>query len=766
MTKATLTPLSFAILGSISTIVNANTQEEKNDPHKLSTIVVSAAGYEQKIQDAPATMSVVTKEDLSKKPYLTLLDAVRDVEGIDIGETNDKTGQGSISMRGMGSDYTLILVDGKRQNNHGDIYPNSFGGNQFNHIPPLDSIERIEIIRGPASTLYGSDALGGVINIITKKVTDTWSGSATIAHSFEENKDFGDDQTIDFNLMGPLIAKKLGLTLRGSQYKRDPSNPTYDPVIGQDGQLVERELGFGGGGRTVKNTNYSYGGRLSWNISDNQALWFDIDTSEQKYDNNEGQLGTIDSLSSIWRTTKVDGKTVAAPRVGYTGDQKFTRDTWSINHEGDWDFGKSFVSLQHISTENHGRTLPFSVDERQELLEIIQGTGTSSNLSEKERKKLAEDKFLPRQKRTLESKQYTLDAKLDIPFEAYGEHMAVIGTQIIRGTLNDGVFGLENGAAGATQKHNMWSIFAEDTWNITNPFALTTGLRYDKHEVFGDHFSPRLYGVYNLNDELTIKGGVSTGFKTPKTTQLYDGIVGFGGQGTSPQFGNPELKPEKSVSTELALYWNSLEGHSFNATIFHNKFNDKIASQGCGPDTNISCANAGDYSQLGYSSSSKNINIDKVIIQGLEVGSKIQILDPLALKMNYTYTDSEQKSGDNKGLPLGDTAKHITNATLEWQPTDIFSTFLTAEYRGKRLDVSESTIDDKTYFKGYTVLNLGGSYKVNDNLRVNARINNLLNKDFTSYTYSFNDDGDIVYRDDYNNKYKNRSYWLSLNLSF
>ncbi|WP_278361047.1 TonB-dependent receptor plug domain-containing protein, partial [Idiomarina abyssalis] len=49
--------------------------------------------------------------------------------------------------------------DGIRQNNHGDIYPNNFGGNAFNHIPPLETIDRIEVIRGPASTLYGADAL-------------------------------------------------------------------------------------------------------------------------------------------------------------------------------------------------------------------------------------------------------------------------------------------------------------------------------------------------------------------------------------------------------------------------------------------------------------------------------------------------------------------------------------------------------------------------------------------------------------------------------
>src|SRR5690606_3511784 len=130
---------------------------------------------------------------------------VRDLEGVDIGETRDKTGQGTISIRGMGADYTLVMIDGRRQNNHGDVYPNNFGGNQFNHIPPLDAIERIEVIRGPASTLHGADAMGGVINIITRRNPAAWHGSTTFSRSFEENDAYGEDTTLDLFASGPLV---------------------------------------------------------------------------------------------------------------------------------------------------------------------------------------------------------------------------------------------------------------------------------------------------------------------------------------------------------------------------------------------------------------------------------------------------------------------------------------------------------------------------------------------------------------------------------
>ncbi|MET0328909.1 MAG: TonB-dependent receptor [Luteimonas sp.] len=767
-------PLAIALLGLLSAPALADTAPATS-PTDFDTIVVTAAGFEQKLTEAPASISIVTREELEKRPYTTLIDAVRDLEGVDVGETSDKTGQRTISLRGMGSEYTLILIDGRRQNNHGDIYPNSFGGNQFNHIPPLDMVERIEVIRGPASTLYGADALGGVINIITRKVSNRWTGSATIGHSIQENSDFGSDSTFDFAVSGPLVPDVLGLGVRGSWYERDASTPEYETITAPDGSTFERSLGFGGGGKTVDNTNKSAGVTLSWNATEQQSVIFDYDTSKQVYDNtpfinNLGTesypLGTVDGLASIWR---------AAPQVGYVADQEFTRDQWSVTHHGQWAFGNSFVSLAHIDTGNHGRTLPFTVEERLLHQQIFRGTGPYAGLSVAERQAIAVDTFLPRPKRTMESSQYTLDAKLD--FAVGDQHHFIVGGQIIDGELEDGVFGMEGGGdgGGTVQDHKMWAVFAEDNWSPIEALTITLGVRHDDHNIFGSHVSPRAYAVYNLSPAWTLKGGVSTGYKTPKTTDLYDGIIGFGSQGTLPFVGNPDLQPETSVNSEVALYWTSADDlHNFNVTIFRNDFDDKIARG----ETNLSCeqtggqrpcANLGDYALLGYTSYAQNINIDEVRVQGAELAGRWGMSDSLSLRANYTYTDSEQLSGAQAGLPLTNTAKHMANTSLNWQATDAFSLQLIAEARSKRYrDVVDGVRRD---YEDYTVLHLGAQYVFSEHVRLNARINNLLDEDFTSFQTIFTQNPSTgaftpTYLDDYNNKDKSRNLWLSLNVSF
>ncbi|MCE7796587.1 TonB-dependent receptor [Sphingobium sufflavum] len=748
-----------------------------------SDIVVTAAGYEQKITDAPASISVITAEVLKQRPYTTLIDAVRDLEGVDVGETSDKTGQRTISLRGMGSDYTLILIDGKRQNNHGDIYPNSFGGNQFNHIPPLDTIDRMEVIRGPASTLYGADALGGVINIITKKVSQRWSGSATIGQTIQDDSQFGTDTTLDVALRGPIIPGVVGVALRGSLYKRRASNPEFAPATDPDGGIHLRELGFGGGGKTVDNTNKSIGGTLTWTPTPNQSLMLDFDYSRQVYDNRSTTdangaisypLGTLDGIDSIWRATGG----VVQPRVGYTEEQVFDRLNWAVTHQGDWGFGTSFVSLAYVDTKNKGRTMPFSVAERLLLQQMWNGTGAYAGLTAAQRRAIAAETFLPRPARALDSKQYTLDARFTIPVEGFaGEHRFVLGGQWIRGELNDGVFGLEasQGGVDAVQDQKQWSLFAEDNWTPFGPLTITAGIRYDRHALFGGRFSPRLYAVFTASPTLTIKGGISTGFKTPKTTDLYDGIRGFGGQGTSPMIGNPFLKPETSVNSELAVYWNPTPQSGINVTVFQNDFRDKVASQTVAPCAVTGfvrpCANLGPYYDvLGLGGTiSQPVNIDKARIRGLEAAGRLQIIGGLGLRANYTLTDSKQLSGTEQGRPLTQTAKHMANATIDWKVTERLSAQLMGETRSRRYRGVDTLTREFLYFRGYSILNLGAQYRVTDFLTIGGRVNNLLNRDFTSYDTSFarvNGAWVASFQDHYNNKDRARNYWINVNARF
>ena len=768
--------------------------DEKIPEKNMERMVVTATGFEQKVTEAPASISIITNEDIKSHAFTSVLDAVQYLEGIDVGTTRDKTGQGSVSMRGLTGEYTLLLINGKRQNNHGDIYPNNFGGNAFNHVPPVDAIERVEVIRGPASTLYGADALGGVINIITKKHTADWGGAVSFSRSLQQDDSFGDDITTDISVSGPLIENVLSFGFRGSVYEQQASSPTFEAATDPNGVVHARSLGFGRGGRTVDNTNEQYGFTINYSPFEDHHLSFDYDNSSQVYDNSPSYdlesgsitypLGTKDNIESIWASRR--GK--VNPRAGYAANQKFDRQWWSLSYDGGLEWATVKASVSYVDTQNNGRTLPLSVAERLQLQEMYDGTGEYANMDEQARKDLAEETFLPRPKRPLESSQYTYDLRFDIPMSgALGDHNFVVGGQLIDGELKDGVFGLESNEAGKVQEQNMYSIFAEDNWMMTDNFTLTAGARFDDHDVFGSQVSPRLYGVYNVNDTWTVKGGISTGYKTPQTTDLYDGITGFGGQGTSPFAGNPELEPETSVNSEVAVYWNSLSGeHNINITYYSTQFEDKIARGdtilSCEKTNNVRpCVNLGQYDQLGYSSYSQKINIDEVDLQGIEIAGQYTFTGTVSLNGNYTWTDSEQQSGPQEGQPLTNTAEHMANLTLNWEVNDFMGVYLQGIYRSDRYRGWDNVHDKALYYKNYNLFNLGAQFYVNEHVQINARVNNLLDEDFTSYSTTYTDlngDGEFEYltgrgvisevsfTDDYNVKDKGRNFWIGVTAYF
>lgn len=740
--------MKLKIASSVAALLLAQSSILADDTTKLEEITVtSAAGYEQKLIDAPASISVITKEDLAKKPYANLLDAVKDIEGVDIGESTDKSGQGTVSMRGMGADYTLVLIDGKKQNNNGDIYPNDFGGLQFANIPPLAMIERIEVVRGPMSTLYGADAMGGVINIITKKISQEWTGSISHSRTFQTDSSWGNKDTTDISLMGPLIDNKLGLSLRGSYYDNEESNPEWAKATYNGIDVSKNNNSFGGNGKTMDNQNWTFGTGLTFTPNDNHTIKADYDVSKQKYDNTAGSVGTVDSYQTIYTNQ----------RVGYAPIQRMEREQYSLNWEAAWDLGKSTVGVHHIDSANLGRSLPLTATERGYFRPASSNYKGWTSLADA----MTDPDFIalmPRPVRTLESSNTTYSAKYEVPLN---EHFLVVGTEYLQAELKDGVYPV------GKKEYDQWSVFAEDNWSITDPLSLTTGIRYDKHEDFGSHVSPRAYLIYTLADNWTLKGGVATGYKTPKTTDLQEGITGFGAQGTSPWVGNPDLKPEESLSKEIAAYYEHPDKHNFNVTLFQNNFKDKIDSVTVS-DNQL----PQEWQDLGLSSLSQKQNVGKAEILGLEVAGKYFILDNLSIKANWTYMDSEIESDTaaTNGKPLRSSPKHMYNTTLDWQSTAKLNTYL--QYSGEvdrfkqRYETAvNSGVYKDLYYKDYSIWNLGTSYKVDKNLTLNGRVNNLFDKDFMEYN-AVDRVGTTTYYDDYSNIGAGRNFWLSANYTF
>jgi len=274
----------------------ANTQEE--------TMVVSASATEQNLKDAPASISVITQQDLQRKPVQNLKEVLKEVPGVQL--TNEGDNRQGVSIRGLSSSYTLILVDGKRVNSRNAVFRhNDFDLNWI----PVDAIERIEVVRGPMSSLYGSDALGGVVNIITRKVGKSWHGTFTADTTVQEHRDRGDTWNGQFFTSGPLIDDVLGVKVSGNLAKRE-KDAQQQSSTGE----TPRIEGF-----TNRNAN------VEFNWTPNQDHDFDFAYGRDRQDRDS------DSLAK----------------------DRLDRETWAIGHHGRWDLGNSELRFYAEKIDNN-----------------------------------------------------------------------------------------------------------------------------------------------------------------------------------------------------------------------------------------------------------------------------------------------------------------------------------------------------------------------------------------------------------------------------
>ncbi len=717
-TRPTL--LALAAAACVSAIAQESTQT-------LSEVVVSASGFEQQIKDAPASISVITRQELETKNFRDLADALQGVEGIDVRGSTGKTGGFDISIRGMPSDYTLILVDGRRVSAAGDTTPNGFGQSQTSLIPPLSAIERIEVVRGPMSTLYGSDAMGGVINIITRKIAKEWSGTVQIEGSLPEHSHQGAAQKTSFYLNGPIQQDKLGIAIRGNYYNRDKSE-----MAAHDGVTPSSYKGIA----PPKSDQYTLGAKFTLSPAAGHELWLDAETAHTEYDNRNCELGNVDGRSDK------DCETPSIEAHGYKDYLRFDREQIAIGYKGQFSVGNFETSLSRTSNTTKGRTISTDAFENNDPIRYVIGGSD----------------------RKLKSTSTIWDSKLTSPL---GErHLLTAGTQVVHSVADDSLPQIKG---EPRLKQNTWAVFAEDEWSIADTLIATGGLRYDHHDKFGGHWTPRAYLVWNATDVFTFKGGISKGFRAPSMNQLIDGIAGVSRQGKSLTYGNPNLKPEESTSTEIGMLFNNQQGWSGNITAFHNKLKNKISTDSC-EGLVPGCSTGGTF----------YINRDRAKTWGFELGTKYVFSPEWDIAANYTWTDSELLQDGEVIGKLSDTAKHVANLTLNWKPSQQWSVWSRVEYRGhsRRFDTKPKANDPdnlKAYelfnneLKAYTLVHLGANYKVNKNVTLSANIYNLLDKDFNKYQKIGNTW--------YNNYYmggrsvkgsapEGRTLWLKANIEF
>ncbi|WCT73712.1 TonB-dependent receptor [Sphingomonas naphthae] len=677
---------------------------EVSDPDE---IVVTAAGFEQKIRDAPASISVLNRAELQERRFGSLAEALTNVEGIDVGQTAGKTGGLNISIRGMPSDYTLILVDGRRQNAPGNVTPNGFGETSTSFLPPFSAIDRIEVVRGPMSTLYGSDAMGGVVNLITRKVGTRWAGTVTGEATLQEDGQFGNIYSGNAYLHGPLVRDLIGLSVRGSYFRREAADITYETITGTEAEVSKR------GPAPVKSRTHTLGGRLSMTPHVDHDLWFEADINRQWYDNSDSQLGT------------------GTVQGGYGPEMRFNRDNYVLAHSWRAGFAQIDTTLTRNITETFGRTIP---------------PGTPG--------KVAGDP------RGLTATNSIADSRAVVPL---GPVTATVGGQYWQAEMVDGV---------AVDKYEFvqWALFGEAEVKLVDRFKVTLGARYDDHETFGGKLSPRIYAVWNTSDAFTVKGGVSRGFKTPRLDQIAPGIVGFGGQGTIPLIGTPGLKPETSTSMEVGVYYDDGGVVSGNATVFNNRFKDKIATGAPIPNCTWSvqrnrpgCLDLGEFPRA--ENFGQTVNVDKAVTRGGEVAVKFAFTPAVSLSLNYTYTESEQKSGTEAGEPLVNTPRHMVNGNLRWKLTDALTTWARSEIRSKRYRGRGAEQTALGSYKGYALFHLGANYQLTPVIRLGAALYNVFDKDFTGFL-PYQSGTQTIYASAYTNLQEPRRLWLSATVDF
>jgi len=535
----------------------------KEEVIESEQVIVTAGKYEQKISDLPVSAEIIPSERFSEKNLINLKEALRYVPGVNMVEDQISIRGSSGYSRGAGT-RVLVAIDGI------PFYTGDTGEIIWEAVP-VTQIQRVEIIKGAASSLYGSTAIGGVINIITPEIHSEpktyirslfgiWDNPSHKEWDWSNELRTFSGLTISHSQRFDHFGIALSLTrLQDMNYKQSGFFTRYIGYLKSDYKFsATSSLTL-----LVNSLNHRTGNFLFWKDSRNALVPRDEDQG-QRTRANRYMIGLI-------------YKDILNDNLFLNIRSSFYRTDW-----------RDETTSRNSSKTNLYRT------------EVQANLSLSENL------------------------------------------IWVSGIEGTYGQVNSNIFGKPVSRG--------FGIYSQIDLKFDFPLKLNFGARYDYSKLdslksFGD-FSPKLGLNYYLTDNLILRSSVGVGFRAPSLAEAFTSTVASGIT-IKP---NPNLKPEKSLSTEIGINYRLNENINFDAAFFNNEFYDFID-----PDVvvDVSGNNFGIFQ-----------NISRARIQGFEINSLINLFNSnVNLSLNYTYLWSRDIK-DKKALKYR--PRHISVASLSY----------------------------------------------------------------------------------------------------
>ena len=620
------------------------------------SVVVSAAQVEQPLARTADSVTVVSASELKAEQVETVAEALRSVPGLSVSRNGGRGGVTSIFPRGGESDYALVVVDGVKTNQFG-------GGFDFSTLSSA-GVERVEVVRGPQSALFGADAIGGVVQIVTRH-----GGSPRVEGSVEGGS-FGTSRVTaaTFGSLGRWTWGVSGERTGSAGYTGIA--PATGERVSNDDFTTSNAGGTAGwraaGGTDIRvSAHYTYGDR----------------GYPGPYGSNPiGAYTAVDRVSrGVTRTWQVGGRVVRPfSAAGRSWRQSFTG---SLVH-----FSSDFTSAYGLSASTSRRIAARS----QTDVDLPGALAVSAGVEyEGER---ATSTFI------------TVEHSVPVPIDRW--------------------------IAG---------FFAEARVRPSAPFTLTAGVRADRiqRDTLGanpDPYSPR--PAFGTDARTSVNPRVSAAFLLGggRAGPLgWTRLHAAAGTGIRPPDAleiafttNPGLKPERSRSVEAGVDQALLrERLLLGATAFYNRYDDLIVA--VGPAFK-------DLSQ--YTTD----NISNARSRGIELSAALHVASGLTARMAYTFLDTAILGVDGLGVapspftagqPLVRRPRHTASLDVVYTRRAL-SAFARVGARSRALDVEPTYGASGGLFSnpGFTVVDVGASWRVIRGVEVFGRIANLFDRSY------------------------------------